>query len=177
MLEATTVLAFVVLTAGPGARFVDESPCSGCLDSISSNFDGTGLLVGTGPLGSSVRIQVTGRDGGVCNPDCTVEGICSFALDYKVEFGPHGIAWERTDSVRSEGGQVWANQGVKRIAPHAGFEVEDTIGPIDVSCGFQMLYWIKLWFDQPVSSGIPGAPNIWVVGPASVICSSCSAPD
>lgn len=132
-----------------------------------------GVVARAGPLGSSIKIEITHQESGICDPDCTVEKFCAFSLQYEIEFGPHGIAWERTDGVRTPVGTTYANQGVKRIAPGAGFEVDEPLGEVDAACGLQWLYFFKIWFDQSVPQGPPGAPNLWLVGPVAFTCSAC----
>jgi hypothetical protein len=147
--------------------------CAGCVNSLSGNFDASGVFDVDGPLGSSVKVTVTTNVPGICEPDCDVESVCEFGFDYELEFGPHGVGWERTDAVRTTAGTSFFNQGVKRVAPGPGLEVQESVGPVDVACGHEVLYYFKNWFNQPVPTGTASDPKVWQAGPVSFTCSAC----
>jgi hypothetical protein len=174
-MRSLLLLALALVALGPIAQ-ADPETCSGCANSLSSNFNGAGVFGVTGPLGSTVQVTVTTNTPGTCLPNCSVTKICKFAYDYKLEFGGHGLAWQRTDGFRSIGsGTSYVNQSLYRLVPGPGWEVEDELDPVDVACGHQLLYFFKIWFDQPVGTGTPSDPNVWEAGPISFTCSKCAA--
>lgn len=150
-----------------------DEVCTGCHNSLSSNIDAMVNFEVSGPLGSRVSAAVTTNSPGNCEPNCVVEGVCKFAFTYELEYGAHGIASGRTDAVRTTSGTTYFTQGIEHPTPGPGAEVTESVGPVDVACGHQVLYFFAIWFDQPVGTGTPADPTVWSSGPIAFTCSTC----
>jgi len=177
MLRSVPALAILLV-----ANVAHADDCSGCNmpipDVAGKSLDNNDWRSYVGPLGSSFDVKLQSSQQGICQPDCSVERVCSFDLEYRVETGDFGIgSVVTTKSGRLEGGgALWQSYRDQVPTPTPGYDVVEDLPPTSLSCGSYQELSFKLWFNQPVDASGDGTPNRIEFGPIRFACSACEEP-
>jgi hypothetical protein len=182
--HALSVLVFAILSLGVVSQ-ASAQDCQGCTKSFAGAFDASGEFVSSGPFGSQVSFKILSSSSGTCtNADeggCD-ETECSFTVRATIEVGSNGVAWEQKSAVSDHGSSfAYSKTGVVRVVPTTGNDgITTWPDAVRTACGVSRLFFLTLWFDQPVPSWYlpPNAQslNVWETAVGRVNCSDCIRP-